>query len=101
MTTKENLLVTAMEECSEIQQAISKSLRFGLDNYHPADPQNSNVQQILTEYYQLEAVMEMLMDYGILPRVPKWERTRIKTNKAEKVNKYLELSRDLGLVSDS
>ena len=32
MTKQEYLLTVAMEECAEIQQAISKALRFGMDS---------------------------------------------------------------------
>ena len=37
MTKIENLLVVTAEECAEIQQAISKAMRFGMDNYHPRE----------------------------------------------------------------
>lgn len=37
MTEQEHLLVCLMEECSEVIQACSKALRFGLDDDHQAD----------------------------------------------------------------
>lgn len=39
MTKIENLLVTLSEECAEVQQAVSKVLRFGKNNYNSATPQ--------------------------------------------------------------
>ncbi len=42
MTSNENLLVTLMEECAEVQQAVSKMLRFGADNCDPSTPDISN-----------------------------------------------------------
>ena len=51
MTKNENLLVTLSEECAEVQQAVSKVLRFGQDNYNPATPQVTNELEVLTEYY--------------------------------------------------
>lgn len=66
MTKGENLLVTLSEECAEIQQAVSKSLRFGLENYNPVTPKLTNEKDIMTEYYQLITVMEMLIVSGIL-----------------------------------
>ena len=35
MNKQEYLLTCLSEECAEIQQAVSKALRFGLDNYNP------------------------------------------------------------------
>lgn len=35
MTKTEYLLVVLSEECSEIQQAVTKALRFGLSDIHP------------------------------------------------------------------
>lgn len=35
MNSVENLCVIVTEECSEIQKAVSKSMRFGFDNYNP------------------------------------------------------------------
>ena len=55
MNKKEHLMVVAMEECAEIQQAIAKSLRFGLQDHRPETPTMTNEQEILTEYYQLMA----------------------------------------------
>ena len=49
----ENLCVVAMEECAELQQALSKSLRFGFQNYNPNTPEKTNSVDILNEYYQL------------------------------------------------
>ena len=46
MNSTENILVIAAEECAEIQQAITKSLRFGLDNHY--DENTTNAMQILT-----------------------------------------------------
>ena len=48
MTHAENLRVVAMEECAELQQAISKALRFGMDSCHPDKPDYSNERAIWT-----------------------------------------------------
>ena len=61
MNKIENISVTVMEECAEVQQAISKSLRFGYDCCNPLNPEMNNAQDILIEYYQLEAMMELLI----------------------------------------
>lgn len=66
MTKNENLLVTLMEECAELQQAVSKALRFGMDGCRPGSPDRNNEHDIMVEYYQLVAVMEMLNNDNVL-----------------------------------
>ena len=93
----ENLCVVAMEECAEIQQAISKSMRFGVNNYRP-ETVITNSDQILIEYYQLQAVMEMLIREGYIKDFESAIKEEIKKEKEEKVKKYTALSEDLGFV---
>lgn len=99
MTKNENLLVTLMEECSELQQAVSKALRFGMSNYHPSEPDRTNEVDIMTEYYQLISVMEMLIMSGVLhDDVP---ASDIKNKKRTNVEKYQVVSKQLGLLVDA
>ena len=98
MNTYENVMVTAMEECAEVQQAISKALRFGLDNTLPNEPEKTNRFQILEEYCQLQAVMELLMDRSALGLLKEEEINAIKTKKIKNVDKYQKYSIELGLV---
>lgn len=99
MTHNDNLLVTLMEECSEIQQATSKALRFGLDGISPTE-QKSNKDLILQEYYELTAIMDMLIDDEVLPRYSSAKVTDIKTNKKEKVWNYQILSKNIGRIEE-
>ena len=98
MNSYENVMVTAMEECSEVQQAISKALRFGIDTTIPNEPDKTNRFQILEEYYQLQAVMELLMDGSELWPLREDEINAIKTKKTLNVDKYQKYSIELGLV---
>lgn len=98
MKEYENLCVVAMEECAELQQALSKSMRFGFGNYNPETPQKSNAMDILNEYYQLMGVMEMLIDSGYIGRFSKEEIEYVKSRKRCKVSDYRELSISLGTV---
>lgn len=100
MTKSENLLLTLMEECAEVQQAVSKVLRFGHDNYHPSDPRRTNEKDVLTEYYQLVAMMEMLTDEGILRQLSDSEIDEIKSAKKQHVGRYQSVSRMLGCIKD-
>lgn len=94
----ENLCVVAMEECAELQQALSKSMRFGFSNYNPDTPQKSNAMDILNEYYQLVGVMEMLIDSGYVGHFSKEEIEYVKRTKRCKVSDFKELSISLGMV---
>lgn len=100
MTSEENLLLTAMEECDEISQAISKCLRFGMGGKRKPSSE-TNEKHVITEYYQLMAVMEMLFDDGIIHTISREERMEIKEKKKAKVLAYQEKSREAGLISNS
>lgn len=67
MTNVENLLVVLGEECAEIACVSSKSLRFGLGNWHPEHPEVTNADLVMQEYLQLTAVVEELQRLGQLP----------------------------------
>ena len=100
MTKIENYYVVAMEECSEIQKAISKSMRFGLNDHHPNNPNSTNKYEILEEYYQLQAVIEWLKQFGGLDDLSKEEVGRIKVDKLKKVNKFMQYSLSSGFVHE-
>lgn len=87
-STKEYLSVVAMEECGEIIQAISKFMRFGKSNHHPNTPDITNEQQLMIEFHQLEAVIELMEKYGYLDDFSEEEVEEIKKNKIKKVSKY-------------
>ena len=97
MTRNENLLVTLMEECAEVQQSVSKALRFGLDNLSPVE-QMRNKDLIMHEFYQLVAVVDMLVGDETLPQYDSSKVLRIKASKQEKVLSYQKFSKDAGLI---
>ncbi|MTD42363.1 hypothetical protein GIX45_27795 [Erwinia sp. CPCC 100877] len=98
MRKNEYLALVAMEECAEMQQALSKALRFGYDDHHPARADETNAEQLLTEFYQLTAMMEELQNQGILTGFQPEKINEIKRNKLKKVYHYLTYSRQKGLV---
>ena len=61
-----DMLIGAMEESSEVIQACSKAIRFGLDNHHP-NRTETHRNEIVTEYYHLQAIIEKLQKDGMLP----------------------------------
>lgn len=100
MTRDEYLLDVVAEECAEIQQAVSKILRFGPRSFHPNNPVVSNSEQMLVEYYQLEAMIAMLLDFGIVNPLNATDIDRIREYKKEKVKKYMEVSKSLGCLTE-
>lgn len=99
MTSNENLLVTAMEECNELSMAISKALRFGMKNYcAESDSIKDNNYHILEEYIQLETVMDMLLERKILKPVSDTVYTAIRLEEEKKVDKYQEYSKSIGSI---
>lgn len=100
MNSAENLLIIAMEECAELQQAISKALRFGLHNHHPNKPDRSNELDIQTEYTQLCETMRLLERRGILQSLPLSDTYIIRGDKVASIEKHEALSKSLGCIKD-
>lgn len=98
MNRGEYLMVVAMEECAEIQENISKAIRFGVGNHHPDKPETTNGYQILKEFNQLSAVIAMLIFGGYIPEISKEEATRIYMDKTDAVEHWIEYSRSIGKV---
>lgn len=86
MTKNENLLVTLMEECAELQQAVSKALRFGVDTCYSLQSELTNEHNIMVEYYQLISVMEMLVNDGVLHTFSPADEALVKASKKLNVN---------------
>ena len=88
MNKTEHLLTCLIEECSEIQHAAAKALRFGLDDHAPDGPVITNQDCIATECADLLAVIEMLEDEGIIPRLRTPESMHKKKDKVEEYMRY-------------
>ena len=101
MTNRENLYIVAEEECAEIAEAISKIIRFGeREKFDPAIPSITNEKNLLIEYYQLQAIMDMLMDSGYIERPTQREINSIKDTKKIIVEHYRKKSEDLGIIKE-
>ncbi len=97
MNRLEHLLTILTEECAEVQQAGTKTLRFGLEEGR--DPSamayGNNVQRLRHEINDMIAMVEMLEAEG-LDLSPDY---MLRANKKEKVEKYLLYSQECGTLS--
>ena len=100
MNSTENLYIIALEECAEMQQCITKILRFGKDNHHP-DRHETNERELLKEYYQLQCIMNTLFDNGIIKDLSEDEIQTIKSLKKNSITKYAKLSQELGCIQST
>lgn len=98
MRKNEYLTLVAMEECAEIQQALSKAIRFGVDDHHPSRADETNEEQLLTEFYQLTAMIEELQNQGIIESFTREKIAEVKQNKIKKVYQYMDYSKKQGLL---
>lgn len=94
MNVLENLLVTLMEECSEVAKAASKILRAGPDSTVPGRS-TTNLQELQTELDDVQGVLMELRANGldVVVRNP-----AAVVKKREKLRHYIGVSRQLGFV---
>lgn len=98
MNIKDYLLASMGEEAGEIQQAVGKSLRFGLLDSNPdldntSDRGKTNWVQLRQEVHDLVAVYEMLCHE--FDRVDTLDRELIDAKK-RKVSKWMGYARKTG-----
>ncbi len=93
MTGDEYLLVCLMEECSEIQKAASKALRFGPNGYWDAE-NGTNREAIARELDDLAGVVELLYDRKLL----RLQDILGVAGKKLKIKEFMLVSRKLGRI---
>ena len=64
MNRTEHLLTCLAEECAEVQQAVAKALRFGLDDGYPGTTR-TNADDIAKELNDVLAVAALLQEEGV------------------------------------
>lgn len=95
MTTEEQILIIAIEECAEVAQAISKAGRFGFDDIRNGQPY-TNKERIEIELNDLFAAIELMTGNDISSLI---DRDMIE-NKKEKVFRFIGYSKQKGIVKD-
>lgn len=101
MNRIEYLLDVLAEEGSEVAVRVSKALRFTLDEVQPGQ-EKTNRQRLIDECIDFAAVVGMLVEEGIIhdfmedPDI--LERIGAKQ---EKVDRFFEYSKTLGVVTEA
>ena len=100
MTEIEYLLVCLGEECAEIAKLTSKSIRFGLNSTDPTQNNDTNLYEMAHELNDVLAVVEMLEERGVsIDSIRTSNESQQILDKKAKVEKYMQISRELGTLS--
>jgi NTP pyrophosphatase (non-canonical NTP hydrolase) len=65
MIKTDEIMYILQEECAEVTQAISKCLRFGIDNYKPGKPK-TNREHLAEELGDLQAMIDLCIKFNIV-----------------------------------
>jgi len=95
MTEQEHLLTCLMEECAEVQQSVSKALRFGLNDSYK--DYGNNKERIESELCDLLGVLEILATRKIID-LPDDHESRVAA-KVAKITRYMDYARERGVLS--
>lgn len=94
LSKKQLLLIQLGEEAGEIAQAVSKALRFGLEDSWKEG--SNNRQKLTQEVADLIAVFNKLVMLGILDDITHDQLLA----KYDKIDKYLEYSKNIGVLNN-
>lgn len=97
MTETEHLLACLAEECVEVAQRATKAMRFGLKEVQPGQ-ELDNAQRIAEELHDLEGVLMMLYQRGVLKKPDALTALTRATTKAAKVEKFMRYARERGAL---
>lgn len=62
----DEILVITQEECAEVIQVISKMIRFGIGHEHVSSGKGTNVDKLNQEVGDLQVMLDLLQEEGIL-----------------------------------
>lgn len=95
MNRKELLLISLMEECSEVAQAASKCLRFSLDHRHPKTG-IQNFEKLNTEVDDLMALL-----YSLEVETGRIFTKRVRSERLVQLDFYMNISKEMGIFNDN
>lgn len=88
------LLTLLSEECAETSQRATKAIRFGLDEVQKGQDM-TNSERLVYEFNDIFCIMQILHEEGYIDKVIDEEAL---VKKREKIIKYYNYSKDLGLI---
>jgi NTP pyrophosphatase (non-canonical NTP hydrolase) len=98
MTREQMLLLKLAEECNEVAHRCSKAIRFGVDEKQTPDHEN-NRQRLKEELIDLSVIIDMVdrnLDLDLFRSL----NTALVESRRAKVEKYMQYSKDLGILKD-
>ena len=98
LNRSEHLLTVLAEEAGEVVQAVSKAIRFGLDETYEKKQEGTNAERLAKELADLAAVVDALVEEGVWSYRP-YESVADKRAKREKLEHWMRYSDSLGLLS--
>ena len=98
MKRVEHLLTIVTEECAEVTKCVTKILRFNAEDHYPDNPLTNN-DRFWQEWHDLQAVVEMLVEDGMLVPPGDGEAAANKAAKKTKVEQYLKYSLTRGTLT--
>ena len=94
MIKTDEIMYILQEECAEVTQAISKCLRFGIDNYKPGKPK-TNREHLAEEIGDLIAMIELCYDNDIVDPLQVKEAQHRKFDKLKKWSTIYEQTENI------
>jgi NTP pyrophosphatase (non-canonical NTP hydrolase) len=94
MNKNDEIMFILQEECAEVTQAISKCLRFGIDNYKPGKPK-TNREHLAEEMGDLIAMIELCYENDIVDPLQVKEAQHRKFDKLKKWSTIYEQSENI------
>lgn len=94
MNIRQYLLICLAEECAEVTQRVTKTLRFGEDEIQPGQDFD-NTDRLSFELCDLVAIVELLQEQNIPLELD--DREAIEAKKL-KIAKFMRLSIDRGTL---
>ena len=94
MNKTDEIMFILQEECAEVTQAISKCLRFGIDNYKPGKPK-TNREHLAEEIGDLIAMIELCYDNDIVDVLQVKEAQHRKFDKLKKWSTIYEQTENI------